>query len=172
MSAPSEGEKRNGNTRELRGDRSERIEVTASHLRRLAKLQCTINEAAAFFGISREHLHTRYLRVEELREAWDEGRQMGLLELRRLQWRHAQRPDASGVSMTIHLSKYWLGERTKPLENLAEALKKGLLNPDQLSDSDLAALQTLQEEALARLQGRAPRGLDTEFQGDPSATRH
>jgi hypothetical protein len=170
MSAPSEGEKRNGNTRELRGQ-SERIEVTAAHLRSLAKLQCTINEAAAFFGISRQKLH-RYLQVEELREAWDEGRQMGLLELRRLQWRHAQRPDASGVSMTIHLSKYWLGERPKPLENLAEALKKGMLNSDQMSDSDLAALVKLQEEALARLSGATPGGLDQELRGDPAATRH
>ena len=35
--------------------------------------------------------------------------------LRQLQWKHAKRPDSSGVAMTIHMSKHRLGEHDKAL---------------------------------------------------------
>jgi hypothetical protein len=46
-------------------------------------------------------------------EAWEKGQAVGAVALRQLQWKHAKRPDASGVAMTIHLSKHRLGEHDK-----------------------------------------------------------
>src|SRR5437899_2662495 len=39
----------------------------------------------------------------------------GAIALRQLQWKHAKRPDASGVAMTIHMSTHRLGEHDKAL---------------------------------------------------------
>jgi hypothetical protein len=39
----------------------------------------------------------------------------GAVALRQLQWKHAKRPDASGVAMTIHMSKHLLGQNDKAL---------------------------------------------------------
>ena len=35
--------------------------------------------------------------------------------MRQLQWKHAKRPDSSGVAMTIHMSKHLLGQHDKAL---------------------------------------------------------
>jgi hypothetical protein len=43
------------------------------------------------------------------------GQSVGAVALRQLQWKHAKRPDASGVAMTIHMPKHRLGEHDKAL---------------------------------------------------------
>jgi hypothetical protein len=48
-------------------------------------------------------------------QAWEKGRAVGAVALHQLQWKHAKRPDASGVAMTIHMSKHRLGEHDKAL---------------------------------------------------------
>jgi hypothetical protein len=44
---------------------------------------------------------------------WPRHQVAGAIALRQLQWKHAKRPDASGVAMTIHMSKHRLGEHDK-----------------------------------------------------------
>jgi hypothetical protein len=48
-------------------------------------------------------------------EAWEKGQAVGAVALRQLQWKHAKRPDGSGVAMTIHMSKHLLGQNDKAL---------------------------------------------------------
>ena len=48
-------------------------------------------------------------------QAWEKGQAVGAVALRQLQWKHAKRLDASGVAMTIHMSKHRLGEHDKAL---------------------------------------------------------
>ena len=92
--------------------------IDVNQLEKLAALHCTIDEAAAFFGCSKRTM-LRYLdetsRDPMYREAWERGRQNGKSSLRRLQWKHANGTGSSAVTMTIHLSKHWLGETEKSL---------------------------------------------------------
>jgi hypothetical protein len=56
---------------------------------------------------------TRRLQEPESYQAWEKGQAVGAVALRQLQWKHAKRTDASGVAMTIHMSKHRLGEHDK-----------------------------------------------------------
>jgi hypothetical protein len=93
------------------------IEITADELSKLARLHCTVSEAASFFKCSKRTLQRR-LAEPELKAAWQEGRKFALLSLRRLQWRHASGTGNGAVQMTIHLSKHWLGETEKVLNEV------------------------------------------------------
>jgi hypothetical protein len=44
-------------------------------------------------------------------QAWEKGQAVGAVALRQLQWQQ----NASGVAMTIHMSKHRLGEHDKAL---------------------------------------------------------
>jgi hypothetical protein len=92
--------------------------IDVAQLEKLAALHCTIDEAAAFFGCCKRTM-LRYLdetsRDPIYREAWERGRQNGKSSLRRLQRKHANGSGSSAVTMTIHLSKHWLGETEKSL---------------------------------------------------------
>jgi hypothetical protein len=94
-----------------------RVNINVDELEKLARLQCTEAEVAAFFQCS-ERTVIRYLnnrKFPEYREAWERGRALGRMSLRRLQWQHANGKGASAVQMTIHLSKHWLGESERAL---------------------------------------------------------
>lgn len=52
--------------------------------------------------------------------AWEKGQAVDAVALRQLQWKHAKRPDALGVAMTIHMSKHRLGEHDKALHLRAD----------------------------------------------------
>lgn len=99
------------------------IEIDVEELGKLAELQCTIDEAAAFFDCSSRTIH-RYLstrhRDPKYRQAWERGRALGRISLRRLQWQHAQGTGLAAVNMTIHLSKFILGESEAALRRAAE----------------------------------------------------
>lgn len=89
--------------------------VTAEMLAMLARLGCTMTEAAGYMGVRIDSL-SRYLKDKpKLREAWDKGVGDGDAKLRALQWRHAQMANGAGVSMTIHMSKHRLGEHDRNL---------------------------------------------------------
>ena len=75
----------------------------------LAKLGCTQYEAASVLGID----HRTFKRRLHESVLSSVGKRTGAL--RQLQWKHAKRPDASGVAMTIHMSKHRLGEHDKAL---------------------------------------------------------
>jgi hypothetical protein len=80
----------------------------------LAKLGCTQYEAASVLGIDHRTFKRR-LQEPVFYEAWEKGQAVGAVALRQLQWKHAKRPDASGVAMTIHMSKHLLGQTEKAL---------------------------------------------------------
>jgi hypothetical protein len=80
----------------------------------LAKLGCTQYEAASVLGIDHRTFKRR-LQEPEFYRAWEKGQAVGAVGLRQLQWKHAKRLDASGVAMTIHMSKHRLGEHDKAL---------------------------------------------------------
>src|SRR5258705_10753262 len=80
----------------------------------LAKLGCTQYEAALVLGIDHRTFKRR-LQEPVFYQAWEKGQAVGAVALRQLQWKHAKRLDASGVAMTIHMSKHRLGEHDKAL---------------------------------------------------------
>jgi dynactin complex subunit len=79
-------------------------QIKLSDVRRVAGLQCTHAEAAAFFSISKAKW-TRVLKSDErVRKAWEEGIETGKLSLRRKQMRLAD----TNAQMAIHLGKQYL----------------------------------------------------------------
>jgi hypothetical protein len=90
-------------------------DLTEAAVFAMARSRFTQQEAAAALDIDRTTL-TRHLQLNpKLREAWDRGKQMYFVSLKRLQWKHAQMKNSAGVNMTIHLSKHDLGEHDKAL---------------------------------------------------------
>jgi hypothetical protein len=117
---------------------------TLEAIERLGALQATQDETAQFLGVSQPTLTKRFAELPEFRMAWERGRSIGKMALRRLLWAHALRPSASGVAAAIHLSKQpsWLGygERQAELnetENHCDDPQELLA---QLSDDELAQL--------------------------------
>lgn len=97
-----------------RGRGQPKKEIDPVQLQKLAALQCTTEELAAFFDCEKRTIINR-LKEPELQLAYQNGKAMGRLSLRRLQWRHANGTGSSAVNMTIHMSKqkYWLNETDK-----------------------------------------------------------
>ena len=85
-----------------------RIELNPEELRRLAVLHCTQQEAASFFGVSLSHIEKRLHDEAEMKRAWDEGRALGAVSLRRQQTELAAKGNAT---MLIWLGKQLLGQR-------------------------------------------------------------
>lgn len=102
-------------TRERKGKLGKRETFEIDGFRKLCVLQPTEQEIAAAYGVSKRTI-IRLLKKPEYREVWEAGKAVGMLSLRRLQWRHAQMANGAGVQMTIHLSKHWLGETDKAAE--------------------------------------------------------
>jgi len=90
----------------------ERPELTPHNLGAIAALQCTQEEAASFFKVSKRTI-IRKLKQPKFLRAWEEGKARGRMSLRRLQWRHASGNGSSAVAMTKHLSAQWLNERDR-----------------------------------------------------------
>lgn len=85
----------------------EPIEVKVAEVKKLGTLQCTDREAAAFLGI-RYNTFKNLLRDDpKVREAWDRGKYLGLISLRRKQFRLASKSS----TMAIFLGKQYLGQR-------------------------------------------------------------
>lgn len=102
-------------TREQRRKLGKREKFELGGFRKLCLLQPTEQEIAAAYGVSKRTI-IRLLKKPDYREVWESGKAVGMLSLRRLQWRHAQGTGSAAVSMTIHLSKHWLGETDKAAE--------------------------------------------------------
>lgn len=83
-----------------------RIEIDEAELEELACLQCTIAEAAAWFGVSQRTL-ARRLKEPAYREAWERGAGKGRLGLRRAQLNLAEK----NATMAIFLGKQILGQK-------------------------------------------------------------
>lgn len=118
--------------------------VDIEQLEKLAGLACTIDEAAAFLGISKRTL-LRRLEEPSFKQAWEEGLLKGNVSLRRRQWSVAQSDTAAGVTMLMHLSRFRLGQHDR---SLVEITGKNS-GPLQVFDLTNATLEQLIEKSAA-----------------------
>ena len=118
--------------------------VDIEQLEKLAGLACTIEEAAAFLGVSKRTL-LRRLEDPKYKRAWDEGLLKGNVSLRRKQWALAQSDSPSAVTMLLHLSRHRLGQTDKSLVEMTG--KNG--GPLHLPDLTNASHDELVEKAVA-----------------------
>jgi hypothetical protein len=121
-----------------------KIAVNKANLLRLSKLQCTMEELAAFFEVSLDTMKRR-LKEPELREIWDRGKALGMLSIRRRQFQLMLLPNSAGVQMTVHLSKFHLGQTEKSLIELTGRGGGPITTVDltKASDEQLAALEAI-----------------------------
>lgn len=80
------------------------LEIDDNDVEKLASMQCTMKEMAAFFDCSVDTLERRF--ADTIRK----GREKGRITLRRLQWQAAQK---GNVVMMIWLGKQILGQAEK-----------------------------------------------------------
>lgn len=79
---------------------------------RAASIGCTADGIAALFGIGRRTFYDHLKEDPDLKDAIEEGRALGRVTLRRLQWPRAM---AGNVTMLIWLGKQYLGQRDRPV---------------------------------------------------------
>ena len=124
-----------------------RVKIDLVELEKLCGIQCTDEEIASFFGVSKRTIERRR-NTEKFREAMDQGRAKGRVSLRRILFRQA----ANGnVAAAIFLSKNLLGykdivtnEHSGPNGSAIQLATK----PDygQLTNEELEQLRTLAEK--------------------------
>ena len=86
-----------------------KLDIDVEQVRRLARLHCSMQEMADFFGCHRDTLHNNF--SAEI----DKGRSEGNISLRRKQWQMAV--EKGNVVMLIWLGKQMLGQRNEILES-------------------------------------------------------
>ena len=107
----------------------------------LAQLQCTQKEAARVLRVSHRLLVQFLADHAEARQAWDRGRSLGHVSLRRLLWRQAQH----NAAQARFLGKHWLGMDGKPRHHTTDDA------PPVLSDEEnTARIHELLAEARRR----------------------
>ena len=87
-----------------------RVDINKEELRRLARLNCTLDEVAAFFECSRKTIENRMNEDPEIREIIERGRDLGKLSVRRKQF---ELMNDGSVTMAIWLGKQLLGQSDK-----------------------------------------------------------
>ncbi len=85
-----------------------KLDIDPEQVKRLARLHCTMQEMADFFGCHRDTLHNNF--SAEI----DKGRSEGNISLRRKQWQMAV--EKGNVVMLIWLGKQMLGQRHQRLD--------------------------------------------------------
>jgi hypothetical protein len=93
------------------------VEIDLDQLEKLGALQPTVEEVAAFFGVSKRTMIEK-LKNDATKLALESGKMKGRLNLRRLQYRHASGTGSGAVNMSIHLGKHWLNQTDKSLLEL------------------------------------------------------
>ena len=86
-----------------------KLDIDGEQVTRLARLHCTMQEMADFFGCHRETLR------ENFSSQIDKGRSEGNISLRRKQWQMAV--EKGNVVMLIWLGKQMLGQRNEIIES-------------------------------------------------------
>lgn len=130
------------------GGRPRSIDCDAKTLKRLAalgQLQCTQEEAAASLGVGLRTLKQFFAEYPESREAWQAGRDMGQVSVRRAQYKAGVKD--GNVQMLVHLGKHYLGQTDK-----SETINTVVV---LTSEERQKRIMELQEKAL---QLPAPRG--------------
>jgi len=82
-------------------------DISLKDVRKLARLQCTRLEAAAFLGIRKQTFDRLIREDERVRDAWEQGKQLGKISLRRKQFKLAD----DSAPMAIFLGKQYLDQR-------------------------------------------------------------
>ena len=114
-------------------------EATMKQIGGLGRIQATTRECAAWFGVV-ENTFLKFLNDNpEARQAFDDGKQVGLTSLRRTQFRLAEK----NAAMAIFLGKNYLGQTDK--HDLQHTGKDG--GPIQYVD-----LTTVSDDDLKRLE--------------------
>lgn len=86
-----------------------KIELDPTEIEKLCRLNCTMDEMAAFFGCSTDTIERRMKEDEDLKLAIEKGRATGKISLRRKQFQILE--DSNSASMAIWLGKQLLGQR-------------------------------------------------------------
>lgn len=94
------------------------VVLDPGELAKLGALHATLEEVGAFYDCTKRTIINR-LKDPDLLLAFENGKQKGKLNLRRLQLRHAQGTGSGAVNMTIHLSKHLLGQTDKSLVEMS-----------------------------------------------------
>lgn len=115
--------------------------ISAAELGQLCRLQVTMREAAAFFGMSVSTFHSHLHDNPELAAAWEAGRQNGLVSLRRLQWQAAER---GNTALLIFLGKAYLGQSD---QSSAGEMIWPEWDLEKLTVAELETLLVLQQKA-------------------------
>ena len=136
-----------------------KIDLDVVELEKLAALQCTYEEAAAWFGVCKRTF-VKKLAQKHYRERWEHGQQKGLISLRRTQFRLAEK----SAGMAIFLGKNYLGQRNPeifehtgkdggPIETRAVPI-----DYTKLSDDELAIIHRIAERTAGSSNGVGPHG--------------
>ena len=88
------------------------VNIQTNEFEKLCGLQCTLKEIASWFMCSEDTIERWCLRTygRKFADVWGEKRGRGLISLRRMQWRLAEKSPA----MAIFLGKNLLGQVDKP----------------------------------------------------------
>lgn len=86
--------------------RQRQIRVKVGEIRRISRLHVTEREAAAFFGVKLKTFREMLRTDTAARDAWEEGRELGKIGLRRQQLKLAHK----NAPMAIWLGKQWLAQ--------------------------------------------------------------
>lgn len=102
-----------------------KIEINPIEVEKLAAMQCTNSEIAAFFDCSQDTIERRF--AAELAK----GREKGKAKLRRLQWQSAEK---GNVVMQIWLGKQILGQSDKTESKIID------VGPEPKTEKELTEL--------------------------------
>lgn len=128
--------------------RQKKKQISVSKIRMLSELQCTEAEAAASLGL-RLKTFKEMIRIDtRAREAWESGRELGKLSIRRSQFRLS----THNATMAIFLGKQYLGQ------NEVNVLEMSGRNGGPIKTLDLAKLDRAERSGLrqAILKARGP----------------
>ena len=127
-----------------------KVKIDIGELEKLGGLQCTIDEIAAFFGVSSRTIERR-CKIPKFREIIENARAKGRVSVRRSLFKLANQ---GNVAAAIFLSKNLLGyrdvvnnEHSGPSGGPIEVKSKP--NLSQLSDDELEQLRAIADKTLA-----------------------
>jgi len=112
------------------------IEISLDELEKLSRLNCTVEEIAAFFNVSKRTIEYRMENDPDFKEMVERGRSNGKLSVRRKQFQHLEE---NSVPMAIFLGKVLLGQReTVEQINDHQPIQIEIINPYD-NDGDYTA---------------------------------
>jgi hypothetical protein len=100
------------------GSKQKRVALNVEEFEKLAKIQCTLEELAWWFGCTKKTITNR-IKTEPYKSAWERGKAEGCISIRRAQMAAVQDPQCKGHStMLVWLGKIFLGQRETQEINL------------------------------------------------------